>query len=123
MSRRVLVTGSRDWRDSWTVEGALYEHMVQGDILVHGACPTGADKFASAYWKLQGGVVDAWPADWRAYGRAAGPMRNMAMIDTEPDLVLAFILNGSPGATGCLDLAIQAGLPRVVYTRTDVHAP
>ena len=45
-----------------------------------------------------------FPADWKTYGRAAGPLRNARMIaEGKPDLVLAF-----PGGRGTADMTRKA---------------
>ena len=49
---RLLVTGSRTWHDVPTVEQALaviLDRHPEGVLLVHGACPRGADAIAAAY--------------------------------------------------------------------------
>jgi len=122
-SFRVLVTGSRTWTDTdafATVLDAL--HAVAGPalVVVHGACPTGADAIA-ARWAAQHAVpVEAHPADWTT-GRSAGPVRNAAMVATRPDLCVAFIAGDSPGATGCANLADAANIPTRRYWRGAVQ--
>ena len=116
---KVLVTGSRDWTDSETIYRALAEHTAFDEVtLLSGACPTGADAFAERYAKLKGWKVELHPADWDKYGKRAGPLRNQAMVDRKPDLVLAFILNGSRGASGTVAMARKAGLRVKVYDAT-----
>lgn len=120
MGRRVLVTGSREWTDSLAVAEAIDEHMQPGDVLVHGCCHKGADRIADSYWGFAlGQEVERWPADWDEYGKAAGHIRNQKMVDSAPDLCLAFIRNESKGATGCAGRARMAGIPVVVYARFD----
>ena len=49
---RLLVTGSRTSHDILTIEQALAAILArhpQGVLLVHGACPRGADAIAAAY--------------------------------------------------------------------------
>jgi YspA, cpYpsA-related SLOG family len=81
---RLLVTGSRTWRDVRTIEQALaviLDRHPEGVLLVHGACPRGADAIAAAYAaRTPGYQVEAHPADWRRTGRAAGYRRNAEMI-------------------------------------------
>lgn len=117
--RRILVTGSRDWADYGTIKHALFEHVRTGDVLVHGDCPRGADEMAARLWQRFHGVTEAWPADWDAHGRAAGPIRNQEMVRAGANLCLAFIRNQSPGAMDCMWRAKGAGIPTVVYRRED----
>ncbi len=119
---RIRVTGSRDWDDDPTI-GVQLTLAVQespagplalrgeGVVIVHGDCPTGADKTADVWARNHGIPVDPHPAEWRRYGRSAGFRRNAEMVDRGADLCLAFIRNGSHGASHCADLAEQAGIP------------
>lgn len=111
MSPRILVTISRKW-NRWTVVRSALEqiHAQYPDaILVHGDCPDG-DRTAAGIWKSLGGTDEPWPADWRHFGRAAGFRRNAAMVESNPDLTIAFIANRSAGASHCYNLAAGAGL-------------
>jgi hypothetical protein len=110
---RVLVTGSRTWTDEAAIRAALAAlHREHGArlVVVHGACPTGADAVAERWCRDAGVPVERYPADWSTYGRSAGPHRNREMVNTGPDLCLAFILDASRGATGCADAAKIAGI-------------
>ncbi|WP_239376049.1 bifunctional DNA primase/polymerase [Frankia sp. Cj5] len=117
---RILVTGSRTWTNRRTIAGAL--HRAARDaagrrvVLVCGACPTGADRIAEDIATAHGWGVEHHLAEWARHGRAAGPRRNTAMVDTRPDLCLAFIADGSRGATHTRDLAERAGIPTRTYT-------
>ena len=114
---RVLVTGSRTWDDKdfiWNVLDILLAEL--GDmVIVHGAAK-GADAIAQGWVRHQlvngGGQVRAerHPADWSRHGRAAGYRRNAEMVALGADLALAFIRDGSKGATNCADLAERAGI-------------
>lgn len=72
-------------------------------LLCHGGA-SGADTLAG-YWARDRGVpVEVHAADWKRYGRAAGPMRNAEMLKKcEPDLVVAF-----PGGSGTADMLRRA---------------
>jgi hypothetical protein len=113
---RVLVCGGRDFRDRNTVYAALNATMPAGAdpiVVIHGACPTGADSIADewvAYCGVNGVRAQRFPADWKTYGRAAGPLRNDRMIaEGKPDLVIAF--KGGRGTQDCCRKAEAAGVP------------
>jgi hypothetical protein len=121
---RVLVTGSRSWPSRSEVVEALDQVAegcwAEGGILtvVHGACWIGADRMAAEWCrKLPDVVEERHPAVW-AEGKGAGFARNKAMVELGADVVLAFIHNGSGGATDCADLAERAGLTVVRFERT-----
>jgi len=132
---RVLVTGSRDWSDRTAIYRALYEHCqskwemgYDGDghpvdylpptdfVLVHGACPTGADAIADGWGIIQWVTVERHPAKWDKYGKRAGFLRNAEMVAMGADLCLAFIKDNSRGATMCANLAESVGIPTIRYT-------
>ncbi|MFE9286657.1 SLOG family protein [Streptomyces olivaceus] len=119
---RVLVTGSRDWPAPETVWAALNEVRDEALItsrrlvVVHGACPRGADAHAVHWCKTANGFVngvteEAHPANWDLEGKRAGFIRNARMVNLGADTVLAFIKDGSRGATHTARLADQAGIP------------
>lgn len=117
---RLLVTGSRDWADKAVVRDALRSWWDStgrdpGAVLVSGACPTGADALAEAIWIHNGLRVERHPADWNKHGRAAGPRRNQAMVDSRPDACVAFVRNNSRGATGTVTMCRRAGVPVAIF--------
>lgn len=122
---RVLVTGSRDFDDVTTIGAALEQALIDAGprpvLVVHGACPSGADWHADHYARwLRGkgcGIdVEQHPADWQQHGRAAGFRRNAEMVNLGADACFAFIRNGSRGASHTAQLAEQAGIPTRRYT-------
>mgnify|MGYP001578867592 FL=1 len=119
LAPRVLVTGSRTWIDWVTMRDALLlaHSRYPNAVLVHGAA-YGADCLASAIWQHARGEVEAHPADWRMLGKRAGVIRNMEMVDSGVVLCLAFIRDGSPGASQCAEYAESRGVETVRYTAT-----
>lgn len=109
---RILVTGSRDWTDRAAIEKAFKDFGPDGWFtVVHGHCPTGADAIADHVARSWGCEVERHPADWKTHGKRAGFVRNAEMVATAPDLCLAFIKNGSRGASMTADIAERAGIP------------
>ncbi|HZN17605.1 MAG TPA: SLOG family protein [Micromonosporaceae bacterium] len=116
---RVLVTGSRTWTDTTTIHTALNALHTQhraGLVVLHGACPRGADAITDAWCTRHRVPVERYPANWRRLGTRAGHARNAAMVATGPARCLAFIRDRSPGATGCAALAEAAGIPTTHHT-------
>ncbi len=118
---RLLVIGSRTWHDIAAIERALAVILArhpESVLLVHGACPRGADAIAAAYAvRTPGYQIEAHPADWHRYGRAAGHRRNAAMIALGADGCAAFIRGRSPGSTSAVRLATAAGIPVWLHTQ------
>lgn len=135
MTVRILITCSRSW-SAWSVMRTALEQCHTkhpGAVLVHGDAPRG-DRDAAGIWRSLGGVLEAWPARWREHGtdcrcpnrtevcRFAGMRRNLAMVQSSPDLVLAFIRKASKGATHCAQAAEDAGITVVRYLQDEVAA-
>lgn len=114
---RILVTGSRAWDDWRTITGALIE-AADGKprpvTVVHG-CARGADSLAAQAARKLGWEVEGHPADWEFHGKAAGFRRNAEMVALGADVMLAFIRDGSRGATHCAGLAAKAGIPVRIF--------
>jgi hypothetical protein len=119
-----LVTGSRTWADRLSIRQALAAVWHPDTVLVSGACPRGADALCEACWTHWNGRIEHHPADWDQHGRAAGMLRNQAMVDLGADLCIAFIREHSAGATHCAELAERAGIPtRRVIHQTGLNTP
>jgi hypothetical protein len=134
---RVLVTGSRDWPDInvvWSRLDTLYGTCARDEdfVVVHGDCPTGADRQAREWCEVMHDkpvdpyprvVEERHPAHWRTLGvldRGAGFRRNAEMVAAGADWVLAFIKDGSRGATHTHDLAVKAGIRIHLDTLTSI---
>lgn len=118
---RVLVCGGRDYRDRDAVFRVLDWWREEYGVaeVIHGACGLyeytagrgatsgrlqGADRWADEWAIARGVPVRHFLADWRAHGRAAGPIRNQRMLDeVRPDVVIAF-----PGGRGTADMVQRA---------------
>jgi hypothetical protein len=109
---RVLITGSRTWRDHQPIHQALAEIHEEHPtmLLISGACAQGTDAIAERWAHLNGVPVERHPAEWTRYGKSAGPRRNAHMVQLGADLALAFIHGNSAGATHCARLAEYAGI-------------
>lgn len=122
MTYRILITGSRTWDDLDAIYDALDAAIAQSpsrDVtVVHGACPRGADRIAAEYCTSnlyverlgKRLVLEPHPANWSQFGKLAGPFRNQDMVDLGADVCLAFIKNGSRGASHCARRAKAAGI-------------
>jgi hypothetical protein len=104
----ILVTGSRNWTDSAKIREKLdfaTQEMTEQDILlVQGGC-RGADTLAKNIALEKGWKVHTEPALWSVHKRAAGPIRNQKMIqDFQPHYAFAFVMPGSKGTLGCIEL-------------------
>lgn len=93
-SLRVLVCGGRKYDNYELVEQTLDPLVAQIDLIIEGGA-AGADELANR-WAIRNDIPRLTvPAEWTKYGRAAGAIRNVAMLKLGPDLVIAF-----PGGKG-----------------------
>ena len=137
--RRVLVTGSRDWNDRKAVWLAIFSEYLDANssdefVVVHGDCPTGADRLAREWCEKNQNAVteERHSANWdracdescyhkprtkngRPYCPMAGHLRNQEMVDLGADVCLAFPLSDSRGTRDCMKRAEAAGIPVVVF--------
>lgn len=127
---RVMVTGSRDWTERGIIRSALTQVSrnpgVESVTVVHGAA-RGADSIAADAAQTLGYAVEAHPADWETYGKAAGVIRNTEMLNSGIDFVLAFQKGGSRGTAHAVKAARLRGIPvehwdvQDDYTKAVVH--
>jgi predicted Rossmann-fold nucleotide-binding protein len=108
---KILVCGGRNYQDRsrvFQVLDAKYrqygslQHADPFDTIIHGCAP-GADRLAHEWATEKGLIVCGFPANWAIYGKAAGPIRNRAMLELRPALVVAF-----PGGQGTADMVAKA---------------
>lgn len=110
----VLACGSRDW-DQWgVIEYVLSTLHFQRRIskLIHGAC-RGADRMAGELARRLAIEVQEYPADWKKFGKRAGPIRNRRMLtDGRPNLILAFhdSLTHSKGTRDMVESAMESSI-------------
>jgi len=110
--KRILICGDRNWKDRSFID-IFIRNLPKDTVIIHGNC-RGADQIAGSIAKKYGLEVISFPADWRKYGRKAGPIRNRQMIrEGKPDLVVAFH-NDLSKSKGTLNMILQAnrsGIP------------
>lgn len=92
---------------------ALCDQLGEKLHIRHGDCPTGADRIVDNWARRRedvGVTVEPVPADWRLYGKAAGPRRNQEMVDRGAELCIGFLRDNSTGTRHCLSLARNAAI-------------
>jgi len=103
---KVIICGGRDYDDYQHMSEALAQICLQyGDItaVVQGGA-RGADSLARR-WAIENKIpFEQYDADWKQYGKAAGPIRNQEMLDESgATMVIAF-----PGGNGTYDMIKRA---------------
>ena len=68
------------------------KELPKDTVIIEGEA-RGADKIAGICADVLKLNVMKFPADWDKHGKAAGPIRNLQMLDECPNLVIAFHTN------------------------------
>jgi len=106
---RVLVCGSRSWHEKDIIRERL-AILPAGSVIVHGGA-NGADKMAGQAARDLGLKQEVYLPDWNRHGKSAGFVRNMTMLRTKPNLVLAFWDGHSRGTNHTVEHARQMDIP------------
>ena len=108
---RIIVAGGRDFTDyallSETLDVILKRYTLREVQIVSGCC-RGADALGERYAREHGIPVVRFPADWQAYGKAAGPIRNRKMAEYASEgegILVAFWDGKSRGTASMIRLA------------------
>lgn len=122
-AKRIIVAGSRDFRDFDYLERSLirlYENdMAASDyseptlVIVSGTAK-GADTLGEQFAHRHGLPLQTYPAQWNRYGRSAGYRRNAEMAEVGDELV-AFWNGTSPGTKSMIGLMVQRHKPVHIF--------
>ncbi len=107
---KVLVCGGRGYHDLIEIAKVLNRLNAERKFtsLISG-CADGADLCGLVWARSNYIPTHVFPAKWKEYGKAAGPIRNQQMLDEgKPDLIVAF-----PGGNGTRDMVKRAKLAGV----------
>ena len=117
---RVLFCGDRNWTDVDIIQEKL-QALPKDTVIIAGGAK-GADTIAEGVGKALGLTVEVFQADWATYGRAAGPIRNKAMLQSGVHFVYAFHndINNSKGTFDCVSQAARMGIPYEVVKSNEV---
>ena len=114
---RVLICGSRDWDDKYPIRNIVGDLPPNSTVIAGGA--RGADRIAveSVEERCQALSDIDWveiKADWDKYGKRAGYLRNIEMLELEPDIVYAFPIGESRGTRHTIREAEKRGIKVVI---------
>lgn len=75
-------------------------------MLINGGCK-GIDSYSTQIAKELNIPVKIYYADWKKYGKGAGPIRNREMLKENPEIVIAFHqdINNSKGTLDMLNIS------------------
>lgn len=105
---KVIVAGGR----SFTPNKEHYEWLCNQLNLLHATeivsgGARGADAFGEYTAKKLGKLMTRFPADWEHFGKKAGPIRNIAMVEYSDALI---VFPGGKGTKHIIDFAKERGL-------------
>jgi hypothetical protein len=123
---RLLVCGDRNWSDAETIDRVLTDFVGVLDLVPNDAVEmivtggaSGADTLA-IQWSVKHGIpTRTFMAEWKKYGKAAGPIRNEQMLKFGVNFVIAFHpdIDKSKGTKDMIQRARKAGIPtRIVIS-------
>jgi putative aminopeptidase FrvX len=112
---RILFCGDRNWSNYKVICEVMAE--LRPTLVIEGEA-AGADSLAREVAEDYLIAVQPFPADWKKYGRAAGPIRNTQMLkEGQPEMVVAFHddITTSKGTKNMVEQAKKAGIQVYVY--------
>jgi hypothetical protein len=75
----------------------------------------GVDQLGERWAEEHGVPCEIYGADWDAYGKAAGPLRNRKMAAHADALIAIMLSGGSPGTKNMIETASKAKLKVYVH--------
>ena len=108
---RVIIAGTRTFDDYDLLCRSMdyYLQNIQEPIQILCGLAKGADQLGLKYAQEHGYEVQGFPADWKKYGKAAGPIRNLQMVQNA-DALVAFWDGKSVGTKHIIRLANERQL-------------
>ncbi len=118
---KVLICGDRHWSHRQVIQDFLA--LLHSDTVVIQGGARGADSIAAELAKERGLQVITHEAQWKVYGKGAGPIRNRKMLADSPELVVGFhddIFESSKGTRDMISVARLKAVPYMVINSQGV---
>ena len=119
---RIIVAGGRDFTDYALLSetlGVILKRYTLREVQIVSGCCRGADALGERYAREHGIPIKRFPANWLAYGKAAGPIRNREMAEYAAEcdgMLVAFWDGKSRGTASMIRLAEKYGLQIKIIT-------
>lgn len=107
---KTIIAGCRDCFDRWELEKAISTAPFKISEVICGKA-RGVDTMGREWAAYHGLRVHSYPAQWKAYGNAAGPIRNQQMLDHPAEALLAVWDGKSRGTANMIAIAKARGIP------------
>jgi len=105
---RVIISGGRFFEDYKVLLEAVVESQFEISTVVSGGA-SGVDALGKRYAVEMNKKLDVHEANWKTYGRGAGPVRNKSMAENA-DALIAIWDGQSRGTKNMIDTAAKMGL-------------
>ena len=110
---KVIIAGSRSFADYEKLKSICdrifpNQHS-EPSITILSGTSSGSDSLGERYAHERGYALQRLPADWKKYGKAAGPIRNRQMAENA-DVLIAFWNGRSKGTKNMIETAKKFGL-------------
>ena len=114
MIKRVVIGGCRDY-NNYNIFKIHVDHLLQNirnefSIVIVSGGASGVDAMAERYAKENSLPFELFEADWKRYGKSAGPKRNEQMVQVA-DYVIAFWDFHSRGTKSLIEFTNQCNKP------------
>lgn len=119
IAARVAIVGSRDFWDYAKLAQRVWAQLAAWDIpitqmtVLSGGC-RGTDTLAARWAREHGVPLQVFAANWKAHGRAAGPLRNQQLAAYATH-VIAFPCGEGRGTQDMIKRAEARGLPVATF--------
>jgi len=121
--RRILVCGGVTFADEELLTETLDRVIADEKVMIVSGGAKGADALAEKYAKDRNIKIKVFPAEWKKYGKGAGPIRNRQMLDfvsqKESPLVVAFWNGKSRGTKNTIETARKMEIATLVADYKD----
>ena len=125
MNMRVIICGGRDFADKKLCFDSLGRLLSEYEAMeIVSGHARGADLFGEEYARIHGLKLTVFKADWKKYGRGAGPVRNRQMLEYAlkgTAVIIAFWDGKSKGTKNMIDQARKAGAEVKIVRYPEKH--
>ncbi len=108
MEMRVVIAGCRNYNNykeaKEYIDCCISNIIEENEIIIVSGGADGADALGERYAAENGLKLERYPADWKKYGRSAGPRRNRQMAEIS-DYVICFWDGQSRGTKSMIEYA------------------
>lgn len=106
--KRIVIAGCRDYNNyneaKKYIDECISDIKKDNTIIILSGGSNGADKIGERYAKENGFQIELFLADWKRFGKSAGPKRNKLMAEAT-DYVICFWDGKSRGTKSMIEYA------------------